>query len=131
MAFERIANNLKRIKSSFLSFGEVSAEYYKLLIFEKGMKAGIGLVNGLIMAFFILFFIVFLSFAVSFWLSNLIGVPSSGFFIVAGFYLLLFCCMLLFGNKLIERTLLVKISRKVFNDSDPDGEPNEERDETV
>lgn len=131
MAFERIISNLERIKRSIRSFGGISAEYYKLVLFDKGMKVGIGLINGLIIGVLLLFLLVFLSVAVSIWLSNLIGVPSSGFFIVAGFYLLLICCMLLFGMKMVERTVLVKVSRKVFNDSSDNDKQNGRDDEAV
>lgn len=131
MAFERILNNFDRIKRSVRSFGGISAEYYKLLLFDKGMKIGIGLINGLILIFFGLFLISFLSLAVSIWLSTLIGIPSSGFFIVAGFYLLLFCCMLLFGRKMVQRTVLVKVSRKVFNSTSEEGKQKGSSDETV
>ena len=131
MAFERIINNLERIKRSIRSFGGISAEYYKLVLFDKGMKVGIGLINGLIIATFGFFLLVFLSVAVSIWLSNIIGIPSSGFFIVAGFYLLLIGCMLLFGMKMVERAVLVKVSRKVFNETSDDGKQNGSEDEAV
>lgn len=131
MAFERILNNIDRIKRSIRSLGGISAEYYKLVLFDKGMKVGIGLINGLILGFFGLFLISFLSLAVSIWLSTVIGIPSSGFFIVAGFYLFLFCCMLLFGKKMVERTVLVKVSRKIFNDISEEGNQNGNSDEAV
>lgn len=131
MAFERIANNLDRIKRSIRSLGGISAEYYKLVLFDKGMKVGIGLINGLILGLFGLFSISFLSLAVSIWLSRMIGIPSSGFFIVAGFYFLLILFMLLFGKKIVERKVLVKVSRKVFNDTSEQENQKESGDETV
>lgn len=131
MAFERILNNLDRIKRSIRSLGDISAEYYKLVLFDKGMKVGIGLINGLILGLFGLFLVSFLSLAVSIWLSTIIGIPSSGFFIVAGFYLLLFLCMLLFGKKIVERKVLVKVSRKVFNDISEEGNQKVNRDEAI
>lgn len=131
MAFERITNNIHKLNDSLRSYLEVSAEYYKLELFNKGMKGAIGLINGLISAFLIFFTLLFLSVAVSVWLSELIGAPSSGFFIVAGFYLLLFFCMLLFGGKLIQKTLLVKVSRKVFNEDEDNENQKEVENETV
>lgn len=118
MAFERISNNFNRLNDSIKAYMESSAEYVKLELFSKGMKGAIGLVNGLIMAFLGIFTLIFLSVAVSVWLSNEIGVPSSGFFIVGGFYLLLLLFMIFIGRKMVERNMLVKVSRKVFNETE-------------
>lgn len=131
MAFERISNNLHKLNDNIQSFIESSAEYYKLEMFNKGMKGVITLVNVLILTFLCVLTLIFVSVAVSIWLSGLIGVPSSGFFIVAGFYLLITLFMLLVGRNYVERTLLVKISKKVFNETEDNGHQKEIDDETI
>lgn len=115
MAFERISENLERLNKNIKSFSQSSAEYYKLDLFDKVMKGTTSLASILVIGFLSFFFLLFLSVAASVWISEAIGEPSSGFFIVAGFYLLLILCMVLFGSKMIEKTMLVKASRKVFN----------------
>ena len=122
MAFERISANLERLNKNIQSFSKSSAEYYKLDLFQKAMKGATSLVNALVLGFLFLFFLLFISIAASVWLSNLIGIPSSGFFIVAGFYLLLILVMIFFGSSLVRKKMLVSVSRKVFNDSDDEDE---------
>ncbi len=115
MAFERITDNIRWLNENVRSFAKSSAEYYKLELFNKTMKGATSLINGLVIGFFALFFVIFLSVAVAVLLSSLIGIPSIGFFIVAGFYLLLILIMKFWGASYIEKTMLVKTSRKVFN----------------
>ena len=116
MAFERISANLERLNRNIKSFSRSSAEYYKLDLFDKVMKGTTSLASILVIGFLSLFFLLFLSIAASVWISEAIGESSSGFFIVAGFYLLLILFMILFGSKMIQKTMLIKASRKVFSD---------------
>ena len=120
MAFERISANLERLNQNVKALGQSSAEYYKLDMFGKVMKGATSTVSMVVVGFLSLFFILFLSIAFSVWISDVIGVPSSGFFIVAGFYFLLILFMLLYGRKMIRKKMLMKVSRKVFNS--PEGE---------
>lgn len=122
MAFEKINENLHRLNNSIRSFSESTAEYYKLDLFKKSMKGATSLVNVLVMGFFLLFAVSFISLAIAFFLSAEIGIVSSGFFIVGGFYLLLFLAVRFYFREKIEEFLLVKFSRKVFNEA-----PDEER----
>lgn len=121
MAFEKISANLERLNKNVKALGESSAEYYKLDMFAKVMKGATTTVSMVVIGFLSLFFLLFISLAASVWLSNVIDIPSSGFFIVAGFYFLLILFMLLFGRKMIRKKMLIKISRKVFNKPDKEG----------
>lgn len=118
MAFERISANLERLNKNIQSFSKSSAEYYKLDLFKKVMKGATTLVNVLVIGFLSFFFLLFLSIAASIWLSNLIGIPSVGFFIVAGFYLLLILLMKFVISSVVRKKMLMSVSRKFFNDSD-------------
>ena len=80
------------------------------------MKGATGLVLGLLLGIFFIFAVILISIALAIVISEAIGTPSSGYFIVGGFYFLLFLGTLIFGKKPIEKFLLVKVSRKVFND---------------
>jgi len=70
----------------------------------------------LLMGVFFIFAIILISVALAIVISEAIGSPSSGYFIVGGFYFLVFLLVLIFGKKPIEKLLLVKVSRKFFND---------------
>lgn len=116
MAFERISDNLRSLNENIRSFAESSAEYYKLDLFNKTMKGATSAVKGAVIAFFFLFALLFLSIAVSVLLSVWIDVPSSGFFIVGGIYLLLGLFIVFFGNSVITKPMLEKASEKFFNE---------------
>ncbi|HET7360749.1 MAG TPA: hypothetical protein VFI78_02330 [Salinimicrobium sp.] len=118
MAFEKIKENIHRLNDNIRSFAEISAEYYKLDVFKISMKAATSLVKGLVMGFVLLFFLFFISLAVAVLISDALDSPSSGFFIVGGFYLVLFIIILIILRPMIDKFLLVKFSRLYFNDSD-------------
>lgn len=132
MAFDRISDNLHRLNDNIHEFAHSSAEYYKLDLFNKSMKGATSLVKLLVIGFFLLLSLFFISLAVSFWISAALGIPSSGFFIVGGFYLILFLIVKFFGGEFIEKILLVKFSKVYFKEFDKDGEyETEESNETL
>lgn len=116
MAFERVSDNIHRLNENIKDFAKSSAEYYKLELFNKTMKGATAAVKGVAIAFFLVFAILFLSLAVSVALSTWIGVPSSGFFIVGGVYLLVSLYILFFGSSLINRVMLSKASQTFFKE---------------
>jgi ABC-type multidrug transport system fused ATPase/permease subunit len=116
MAFEKLSNSIDELNHNLKAFAHSNAEYYKLKFFKQAMKGAIGLVQGLLMGMFFIFALILLSVAVAILISEALGSPSYGFFIVGGFYFLLFLLILIFGRKPIEKILLVKVSRKFFND---------------
>lgn len=116
MAFEKLTDSIHELKESINAFKHSSAEYYKLNLYQKLVKGVITLIQLLLIGFISLFIILFLSIALAVYLSNLIGVPSAGYFIVAGIYVLLLVILFTVGKKYIEKTILVKSSRKFFND---------------
>ena len=72
------------------------------------------MVKGLLMGFFFLTAFWLLSLALAIWISDALDSPSSGFFIIGGFYLLLFLLVLFVFGKYIDRFMLVKLSRMYF-----------------
>ncbi|MFZ0489433.1 MAG: phage holin family protein [Salegentibacter sp.] len=116
MAFEKVTNSINELNENIQAFAQSNAEYYKLQFFKQATKGASALVKFALLGLFGLLAIVILSVALSIWISQEIGVPSSGFFIVGGFYLLLCILVLIFGKKPIDKLLLVKLSRAFFND---------------
>ena len=131
MAFDRISENLRRLNENIRAFSQSSAEYYKLELYKISMKSATMLVKMLALGILLLFFISFLSIAAAIWISNELEVPSSGFFIVAGFYLLLVLFMKVFGGAAIEKLFLIKSSRKVFNKQKEEPEMQVEKEEKI
>ena len=80
------------------------------------------MVKGLLMGFFFLTAFWILTLALAIWISDALDSPSSGFFIVGGFYLLIFLLILFVFGKYIEKAMLVKFSRVYFEKMAPDDE---------
>ncbi|WP_037318250.1 phage holin family protein [Salegentibacter sp. Hel_I_6] len=116
MAFEKLSNSIDELKYNLKAFSHSNSEYYKLKFFKQAMKGAIGLVQGLLLGIFLIFALILISVAFAILISEAIGTPSSGYFIVGGFYFLVVLGILLFGRKPIEKYLLVKVSRKFFKD---------------
>jgi Fe2+ transport system protein B len=127
MAFERISDNLQQLNENIKDFAQSSAEYYKLDLFSKSMKGTTAAIKGAAIAFFMLFALLFLSIAIAVALSNWIDSPSSGFFIVAGLYLLLGLFFVFFGSKVLMKAILPAASKKFFQE--PEKKPKVEHPE--
>lgn len=118
MAFEKLSNSVHDLNSNVQSFLHSNSEYYKLKAFKQGMKGATSLVRFLVMGFLLCVAGVMLSFALAIVISEAIGVPSSGYFIVGGFYLIIFVLIYIFGKEPIEKLVLRKFSKAVFNDKE-------------
>ncbi|WPY98733.1 phage holin family protein [Christiangramia sp. OXR-203] len=116
MAFEKLTNNVDDLNHNIQAFLHSNAEYYKLKAFKQGMKGATSLVRFLIMGFLLSIAGIMLSFAIAIIISQAIGVPSSGYFIVGGFYLIVGILIFIFGKEPIEKLILQKFSKAVFND---------------
>ncbi|NJW53787.1 phage holin family protein [Salinimicrobium oceani] len=123
MAFERISDNLQELNENIKSFAQSSAEYYKLDLFNKTMKGATATIKGVAIAFFGLFALLFISIAVAVAISDWLEAPSSGFFIVAGIYLLLALFFVFFGSKVLTSALLPPASKKFFEEPENDSKP--------
>ncbi|SDR92125.1 phage holin family protein [Christiangramia echinicola] len=116
MAFEKVSNSVHDLNSNVQSFLHSNSEYYKLKAFKQGMKGATSLVRFLVMGFLLSTAGVMLSFALAIVISEAIGVPSSGYFIIGGFYLIVFVLIFIFGKEPIEKLVLRKFSKAVFDD---------------
>jgi len=118
MAFEKLSNNVDDLNHNIQAFLHSNAEYYKLRAFKQGMKGATSLVRFLVMGFLLSIAGVMLSFAVAIVISQSTGVASSGYFIVGGFYLIVFVLIYIFGKEPIQKLILRKFSKAVFNEKD-------------
>lgn len=118
MAFEKLSNSIHELNHSIQAFVQSNSEYYKLRAFKQGMKGATSLVRFLVLGFLLSIAGIMLSFAFAIVISEAIGVPSSGYFIVGGFYILVSILIYIFGKEPIEKLVLRKFSRIMFNDKD-------------
>ncbi|WP_114492301.1 hypothetical protein [Candidatus Ulvibacter alkanivorans] len=118
MAFESLSNNFRETSEKLQEYGTSTAEYYKLRLFKSSMKGAISLVNLLVFGSLFLFVLLFLSVGMAFLIGNSLGKVSYGFFIMGGFYGIITLLMYIFGRNTIERNMLIKFSRLVYDEDD-------------
>ncbi|MCG9971421.1 phage holin family protein [Christiangramia crocea] len=118
MAFEKLSRSIHDLNDNIQAYIHSNSEYYKLKAFKNGMKGATSLVRFLVLGFLLSTAGIMLSFALAIVISEAIGVPSSGYFIVGGFYLLIFVLIFIFGKEPIEKLVLRKFSKAVFNDKE-------------
>jgi len=116
MAFEKLNNSINDLKENIRALRQSTSEYYKLNLYKKIIKGVILLVNTLLIGFVCLFALLFLSIAIAISLGKALNDPSVGFYIVSAFYILIFGFIWVFGKKYIQKIILVKSSKKFFND---------------
>ena len=116
MAFEKLTNSIHDLNENVRDLAKSSAEYYKLDLYKKIIKGVISLVNMMLLGFICLIALFFISIALALGIGNAMGDASAGFYIVGGFYLLVFAFIWFFGKKPIEKIILIKSSRTFFND---------------
>ncbi|APU68103.1 MAG: phage holin family protein [Bacteroidota bacterium] len=118
MAFEKLSDSVHDLNDNIQAFMHSNVEYYKLKAFKQGMKGATSLVRFLIMGFLLSTAGILISFAIAILLSEAIGTPSAGYFIVGGFYLLVLILIYIFGKEPIEKLVLRKFSKVVFDEKD-------------
>lgn len=91
-------------------------ELAKLSAIEKGSKLFANIVTDSIIGILLVLTFVFASFGLCFYLSEVIGNTYVGFFIVAGFYLLIGLIIYAIKDSIIEKRLANRMITKVFKD---------------
>ncbi len=89
---------LERIES----FGKTTIDLVKLKAVDKLAKLASNIVFGVLIALIGFFFLIILNMALAFWVGDLVGKTHAGFFIVAGFYVLLMVILVLFKKQLVK-----------------------------
>lgn len=130
MAFGSLTENIQKATDKTQEYIKNMAEYYKLRLFKSSMKGAISLVNLLVIGSIILMVLAFLSIGVAIWIGEAMDNRAAGYFIVAGFYFVVLLLILIFGRKEIEKYMLIKFSKQVFDDDD-EHSPKEQATETV
>ena len=116
MIFNNLSDNLHHISEKFKDYTESSVEYYKLRLFKSAMKGAISLVNLMVFGGIFLFVLFFITVGIALWLGDILDNFYLGFFIVGGFYAILFFFIIFFGKGLIEKAILIKFSKLVFEE---------------
>ncbi|MCM4155000.1 hypothetical protein [Gramella sp. AN32] len=118
MAFEKLSDGVHDVNDNIQAYIHSNTEYYKLKAFKQGMKGATALVRFLIMGLLLTTAGLLISFALAIVISEQIGIPSSGYFIVGAIYLLIFILIYFFAKEPIEKLVLKKFSKIMFNEED-------------
>jgi len=118
MAFEKLSDSVDELNSNFKSYIQSNSDYYRLRAFRGGMKGATALIRFLVLVTLFSVAGIMLSFALAIVISQAIGVPSAGYFIVGGFYLIICILIFIFGKKPIEKLMIKKFSKIFFSEND-------------
>ena len=99
---------------------EVRKDLVILTAADKASHLAANCVTGLIFGICGLFILIFVSFAFGYLISERMGDTYSGFFIVAGFYLLIAVIVALIKDKYLEKPLVNTLIKKMFKDRNED-----------
>ncbi len=110
MPYRNFGDNLHEIGDKIVEYGEYKLDYYKLLLYKAVMKMARSFFFTLLFGAILLLIFFFLSFGLARLIGEALGNVAYGYFIMAGFYLLLLILVSAFGKKILERKILMKTS---------------------
>jgi len=94
---------------------ETRLDLLKLQAIDKSSDAASSLVSGLTLLVFVFFAVLILNFGLAFWIGELLGKVYLGFFIVAGFYVLVALLVYIFRDSWIKGPVSHIIIKKMLN----------------
>ncbi len=120
MAFKGLTDSLHKVTDRIEDYSLSMAEFYKLRLFKTTMKGAVSLVHLLVYGSLSLFVMLFLSIGAAFWLATFFENVYVGFLLIGAFYGIILIFMFIFGRKIIERKILYKFSRLLYDEDDLD-----------
>lgn len=114
--FEKITDNVEDVQENLESYIKNLIDYHTLNIYKKTTKLLVSVLRLSILGGFALLFLFFISFGAAYIIGESLGNIGNGFFIVAGFYFIIFLLVALFGRKQLEKRVLQSTSKTFFND---------------
>jgi hypothetical protein len=96
-------------------YGKTSLEVLKYKAIEKTSEVVSSIVPHSVVLVLIVFFLLFINFGLAFWLGEIFGKIYFGFFIVAGFYLLIGMIMHFFMHKWLKNKIGNCLIKQVLN----------------
>jgi hypothetical protein len=106
---------LESIIDSAENYGKTSIELIKLKALKKVSEAASSMAANLVVIVVSVLFIVILSIGVSLWIGDELGKSYLGFFVVAGFYLLMAIIFLIGRNQLVKTPVSNSIIKSIID----------------
>ena len=115
--FGKVTDKVDEMQDNIQAYLQSTLEYYKLDLFKKLTKSTISVSRILLLGGVSFLAFTFLSFGFAFLIGEALGNNSYGFFIMGGFYVLVFIIVYIFSGKKLEKTVL-KSASKIFFDQE-------------
>lgn len=116
MAYKDIKRDFDDIKENSEEFFHSSLQYYRLLGFKIGAKAGSAFMTLILLALFLMMTLLFLSLSAAFAIGSALESTPLGFLIVGGGYILVTLIAYFCRKSIVEKPVIKKLSEIIFND---------------
>ena len=111
---EGIKESASDLVDHVTDFLETYYQYIAINVAQKSVNLASGAVNFVIVIFLCLLVVSFAGFGLAWWLGTVIDNRPGGFFLVAGFYLIIMIALIVMRKKLIFPFLRNLITRKIY-----------------
>jgi Putative Actinobacterial Holin-X, holin superfamily III len=111
---EGIKESTSDLVDHVTDFLETYYKYIAINVAQTSINLASGAINFVVLVFLCLLIVSFAGVGVALWLGDVINSRSGGFFIVAGFYLVLMIVMIAMRKKIIFPFLRNLITRKIY-----------------
>jgi len=111
---EGIKESASDLVDHVTDFLETYYQYIAINVAQKSINLASGAINFVILIFLCLLIVSFTGFGLAWWLGDVINSRTGGFFIVAGFYLLVAVLLIVMRKKVIFPFLRNIITRKIY-----------------
>lgn len=112
--------NTNSLFDSIESYAKTSITLFKLSAVEKSADVISSLISQITIITISSLFILFANIGLAIWIGKLMGEYFYGFFIVSGFYMILFIVAYIFRDKIIKKTISNMIIKKMVHEAEID-----------
>ena len=109
-------NRVEKLTENFKEYVNTRYDIVTLKVTQKTADIGSQSIAFILIGLFAGMFLLFINIAAAFFISAVLKINYAGFFIVAGFYLMLTLILILFRKKLVTHPLRNLIIKKILND---------------
>lgn len=112
MLFSKITQHIDELNHDIRAYVNTRLEYFELVILKEVSDTTADIIRAFLLTVIFTIAMAFISVAVAFLLGAALDNYSLGFFLVGGFYLLLFVVVLLFGKRFFQTLVVKTLSKK-------------------
>jgi len=114
MLFSKVTQQIDELNQDIRAFVDAKLEYFELLLLKKTTEFAVKWFRRLVLTIFFLMFLGMFSVAIAIIIGRYLDDYILGFFIVSGFYLLVFFLFLGFSKKILQTKIVKRFSKKMM-----------------